>query len=171
MNGPSEGAGAVNPLIVGGGVSGIRPLRRSEIAAAVALWDACGLTRPWNDPVQDAERALDGTTSTILAARSEAGDVVATVMVGVDGHRGWVYYLAVSPDMHRQGWGRKLMGAAEAWLREHGAPKVQLMVRSSNTAVVGFYTALGYSDQDTVVLGRFLDPELERMKQELSRHP
>lgn len=150
---------------------GIGPLRRSEIAAAVALWDVCGLTRPWNDPVQDAERALAGPTSTILAARSEDGDVVATVMVGVDGHRGWVYYLAVSPELQRKGWGRRLMSAAEAWLREQGAPKVQLMVRSSNAAVVGFYASLGYSDQETVVLGRFLDPELERMKRELSGHP
>jgi len=148
------------------GASAIGPLLQSEIAAAAALWEVCGLTRPWNDPILDAQRALDGTTSTIIAGRSDAGDVVATVMVGVDGHRGWVYYLAVSPDMQRRGWGRQLMSAAEAWLREHGAPKVQLMVRSGNAAVVGFYAALGYSDQETVVLGRFLDPELERLKQE-----
>ncbi|MEJ6490236.1 GNAT family acetyltransferase [Leucobacter sp. USCH14] len=142
----------------------ISPLRSSEIPAATALWGACGLTRPWNDPVSDAERALGGATSTILAGRSDAGEVVATVMVGVDGHRGWVYYLAVSPARQRQGWGRRLMAAAEAWLQEHGAPKVQLMVRSGNAAVLGFYDALGYSDQQTVVLGKFLDPQLERMK-------
>ncbi|WP_101848278.1 GNAT family acetyltransferase [Zhihengliuella sp. ISTPL4] len=168
MSGVSRNDGAVVATVGGADTNGIGQLRRSEIAAAVALWDACGLTRPWNDPIQDAERALAGPTSTILVARSEAGAVVATVMVGVDGHRGWVYYLAVSPDFQRQGWGRKLMNAAEAWLREQGAPKVQLMVRSSNAAVVGFYAALGYSDQETVVLGRFLDPERERMKQELS---
>lgn len=148
----------------------VSELRPSEVPAAVALWEACGLTRPWNDPVLDAERALTGGTSTILAGRSVSGELVGTVMVGVDGHRGWVYYLAVSPEVQRRGWGRMLMGAAEAWLREHGAPKAQLMVRSSNTAVVGFYAALGYSDQETVVLGRFLDPELERIKQELSGH-
>lgn len=147
----------------------ISALRRAEIAAAAALWDACGLTRPWNDPVQDAERALDGAASTILAVRSEADEVIATVMVGMDGHRGWVYYLAVSPDFRRQGWGRRLISAAEEWLRERGAPKMQLMVRSSNTSVAGFYAALGYSDQETVVLGKFLDPALEQMKQELAR--
>lgn len=166
-----EGDGATpaeEASIVGDDGSGIGLLRRSETAEAVALWKTCGLTRPWNDPVRDAERALAGATSTILAGRSEDGDVVATVMVGVDGHRGWVYYLAVLPELQGQGWGRKLMGAAEAWLREQGAPKVQLMVRSSNAAVMGFYSALGYSDQETVVLGRFLDPELERMKQDLS---
>lgn len=144
----------------------IDTLAPSEIPAAVELWQACGLTRPWNDPVGDAERALAGTTSTILAARRDDARVVGTVMVGVDGHRGWVYYLAVSPDAQRHGWGRRLMAAAEEWLRDHDAPKVQLMVRSSNSAVLGFYASLGYTDQDTVVLGRFLDPELERLKRE-----
>lgn len=88
-------------------------------------------------------------------------------MVGVDGHRGWVYYLAVDPDRQGTGLGRQLMAAAEEWLRGAGAPKVQLMVRGTNRVVLGFYERLGYSDQSTVTLGKFLDPELE----ELRRHP
>jgi len=77
-------------------------------------------------------------------------------MVGFDGHRGWVYYLAVSPDHRRKGLGRALMAAAEAWLRARGAPKIQLMVREENEAIA-FYEALGLERQKVVTLGRFLD--------------
>jgi len=141
----------------------IEELGPRDVAAAVRLWQECGLTRPWNDPQADAVRALEGTASTVLAARVD-GQLVGTVMVGVDGHRGWVYYLAVSPERRGEGWGRRLMVAAEDWMREQGAPKVQLMVRASNTAVLGFYAALGYTDQQAIVLGRFLDPELELLR-------
>ncbi|RYD84603.1 MAG: GNAT family N-acetyltransferase, partial [Sphingomonadales bacterium] len=81
---------------------------------------------------------------------------VGSAIAGFDGHRGWVYYLAVSPDARRGGLGRALMAAAEDWLRERGAPKIQLMVRGSNADALGFYEALGFERQDVVVLGRFL---------------
>ncbi|MBI1376121.1 MAG: GNAT family acetyltransferase [Frankiales bacterium] len=126
-------------------------------AQAVGLWHETGLTRPWNDPDADLRRALDGPTSTVLAALDASGGLVGTAMVGHDGHRGWVYYLAVSPGRQRDGVGRELMRACEHWVRAQGVPKIQLMVRSSNAAVVGFYERLGYVDQDSVVLGRFLD--------------
>lgn len=129
----------------------------------MALWDECGLTRPWNDPHADLTRALDGATSTVLAVW-DGPQLVGTVMVGHDGHRGWVYYLAVSPAQRRRGIGRQLMAAGEAWLREQGAPKVQLMVRRGNTEAMGFYEALGFTDQETVTLGRFLDPALEQQR-------
>ncbi|WP_114906280.1 GNAT family acetyltransferase [Ornithinimicrobium murale] len=141
----------------------LRELLADEADRAVALWEECGLTRPWNDPRADLFRALSGETSTVLAA-AEAGQLVGTAMVGHDGHRGWVYYLAVSPEHRRSGVGRGLMTACERWLNDHGAPKVQLMVRQGNTSVVAFYQALGYTDQETLVLGRFLDPELERRR-------
>ena len=129
-------------------------------AAAVALWRETGLTRPWNDPVADLRAALDGPTSTVLSC-VEDGVLVGTVMAGYDGHRGWLYYLAVSPGRQGSGLGRTLVGAAEAWLRARGAPKVQLMVRQTNAAVAGFYTALGYTDAECVVLGRRLDEPAE----------
>lgn len=135
-------------------------MRPDEAAAAVALWAECGLTRPWNEPHADLARALDGPTSTVLAAVDGSG-LVGTAMVGYDGHRGWVYYLAVREDRRRAGVGRVLMAACEQWLGERGVPKVQLMVREGNDAALGFYEALGYADQQTVVLGRFLDLELE----------
>lgn len=127
----------------------------ADAAAVVALWQRCGLTRPWNDPHADFARALSGATSTILIARDDAA-VIGSVMVGHDGHRGWLYYLAVAPDRRGQGIGRTLFAAAEDWLRALAVPKVQLMVRSDNAAALDFYRAVGLERQDVVVLGRFL---------------
>lgn len=124
---------------------------------AVALWKASGLTRPWNDPHADLMRALAGPTSTVLGAEDVDGCLLGTAMVGHDGHRGWVYYLAVQPELRRSGLGRELMHASERWLRVRGVPKMNLMVRTTNKAVVAFYESLGYEDGEVVVLGKFLD--------------
>lgn len=133
----------------------IAPLGIADIPALVALWKACGLTRPWNDPERDARLAIQGQSSAILGLRD--GDaLIGSVMAGFDGHRGWVYYLAVAPERRREGLGRRLMDAAEAWLRERGAPKLQLMVRTSNAEALGFYEALGLERQEVATLGRFL---------------
>jgi ribosomal protein S18 acetylase RimI-like enzyme len=132
--------------------------RPRELAdEAVALWQAAGLTRPWNDPHADLQRALDGPTSTVLAALDDESYLTGTVMVGHDGHRGWVYYLAVMEAVQRTGVGRRLMTASEAWLRDRTVPKLNLMVRSTNRAVVNFHEALGYENGEVVVLGKFLD--------------
>ena len=129
----------------------------ADRAPVVALWQAAGLTRPWNDPLADFARALDTPSSTILIARGH-GAIVGSVMVGFDGHRGWVYYLAVAADARRAGLGRALMAAAEDWLRRQGAPKIQLMVRADNAAALGFYESLGLEQQNVVTLGRVLAP-------------
>ena len=135
--------------------------READTPAVIALWEACGLTRPWNDPQADFAQALAGPASTILVVHDEGGgagqgDLAGSVMVGFDGHRGWVYYLAVAPGRRRSGLGRVLMAAAEVWLRARGAPKIQLMVRADNAAALGFYEALGLERQQVVTLGRFL---------------
>ncbi|UIJ44704.1 GNAT family acetyltransferase [Sphingomonas cannabina] len=135
----------------------IRTAKAEDQAAVVALWRECGLTRPWNDPDRDFVLAADGPASTVLVAERD-GRIAGSVMTGFDGHRGWVYYLAVAPDARRAGLGRMLMAAAEAWLRERGAPKVQLMVREGNDAALAFYAALGLEPQPVVTLGRFLAP-------------
>ncbi|MDQ8755805.1 GNAT family acetyltransferase [Sphingosinicella sp. LHD-64] len=128
---------------------------RQDAEDVIALWHACGLTRPWNDPAADFARAVDGAASAILLDRE--GDILtASVMVGHDGHRGWVYYLAVAPDRRRAGLGREMMAAAEAWLRARSVPKIQLMVRDDNVAALGFYEALGLERQSVITLGRFL---------------
>ncbi len=133
----------------------LREAEPGDAGAVIALWEAAGLTRPWNDPIQDFSRALLAADAAILILSMEDA-VVASVMVGYDGHRGWVYYLAVAPGHRRGGHGRALMDAAEAWLVERGAPKIQLMVRDDNEAALGFYEALGLERQKVVTLGRFL---------------
>lgn len=130
---------------------------------AVELWRRCDLVRPWNDPMGDLDRALGGPASTVLAAMRDQA-LVGTVMVGHDGHRAWVYYLAVDANVRRGGIGRRLMEAAEGWAAAQGMPKVQLMVRASNREVVAFYESLEYDDQQTITFGKFMDPRLQQLR-------
>ncbi|HXD66945.1 MAG TPA: GNAT family acetyltransferase [Solirubrobacteraceae bacterium] len=133
----------------------IEPLLPSDFDAAVALWRAVGLTRPWNDPTDDLRRAVTGPGSTVLAGH-DGDELVATAMVGHDGHRGWVYYVAVRADRRGQGHGRAIMRACETWLSTRHAPKLDLMVRTENHEVIAFYTALGYGHDDVVVMSKRL---------------
>lgn len=132
-----------------------RHLTSADRDDAVALWQASELTRPWNDPAGDFDRAIAGSTSTVLGA-FEQDRMVATVMAGHDGHRGWVYYVAVDPAARNRGLGTGVMRSAEAWLRDQGAVKLNLMVRSSNAAAREFYERLGYEDGEVTVMGRWL---------------
>jgi ribosomal protein S18 acetylase RimI-like enzyme len=134
----------------------IAPLPADLVRDAVALWTEAGLTRPWNDPVADCRRALVGPDSTVLAAHDDAG-LVATAMLGHDGHRGWVYYLAVADRRRGSGLGRQMMDACEAWLQARDIPKLHLMVRTENAHVLEFYRHLGYQPADAVVMARRLD--------------
>lgn len=133
----------------------ITPLLVTDIASATALWHDVGLTRPWNDPAADARRALAGPASTILGARDN-GELAGTVMTGHDGHRGWVYYLAVAASYQRRGVARALMTTAENWCAAAGMPRLNLMVRTGNAPVLGFYARLGYRLSDVVVLQKDL---------------
>lgn len=126
-----------------------------EIEAVIALWDRCGLLRPWNDPRRDVALARRTPTARVLIGRIE-GQVVASAMLGFDGHRGWAYYVAVEPELQGRGYGRLMIEAAEAWFRQIGAPKMQLLVRNGNAEARGFYEKLGFADQDCVALGKFL---------------
>lgn len=134
----------------------IEQATEADADVVIGLWQTCGLTRPWNDPQRDFRMAVNSPSSAVLLWRDE-DLVAATVMVGFDGHRGWVYYLAVDPDRRRKGLGRQMMEATEAWLRARGAPKIQLMVREDNEEVIAFYEALGLTRQQVVTLGRFFD--------------
>lgn len=126
----------------------IRNMRDGDFDQVVAVWRDAGVSRPWNDPATDVAFARKGPHSTILVG-VEHGRVVATTMVGEDGHRGWVYYVATSPDLQGAGIGRAMMAAAEAWLRDRGVWKAQLMIRADNVAAKGFYERLGYRDTGT----------------------
>ena len=121
----------------------------------VALWNAAGVARPWNDPARDIAFARRDEHSTVLVG-IEAGQVVASAMVGEDGHRGWVYYVAIAPERQRSGLGRTMMQAAEEWLIQRGVWKVQLLVRADNAAA-RFYEQLGYRDTGSICLQKILE--------------
>lgn len=134
----------------------IAPIADADVASVIALWQACDLTRPWNDPTTDIALARRGPNSTVLIGRNGKA-IVATAMVGHDGHRGWVYYVATDPDRRGRGYGRAIMNAVEDWLREAGMPKLQLLVRRENAAVAAFYQSIGYEEAQTVVFAKWLD--------------
>ncbi|MHA7154987.1 GNAT family acetyltransferase [Arthrobacter sp. TMN-50] len=131
-------------------------LLENHYSDAISLWEVTGLTRPWNDPMADLLRAIGGESSTVLSLSMD-GDLVATAMVGHDGHRGWVYYLAVAPHKQGHGLGRMMMEACEQWLIERGAVKVQLMIRTTNEPVISFYEQLGYELSDVQVRAKWLN--------------
>jgi len=133
----------------------IRPMRDDDIDQIIAVWRAAGVARPWNDPRRDIAFARRDEHSTILVAELD-GRIVATAMVGEDGHRGWVYYVATDPAYRGKGLGKAVMTAAEAWLIARGVWKLQLLVREENTQVVDFYAQLGYRDTKTVCMQKIL---------------
>jgi len=134
----------------------IARIEDGDVAAVIALWQRCGLTRPWNDPAADIALARRGANSSVLIGR-DGGAIIATAMVGHDGHRGWVYYVATDPDHRGKGHGRAIMNAAEEWLRQAGIAKMQLMVRSDNTRVQAFYESIGYDEQERILYAKWLD--------------
>jgi ribosomal protein S18 acetylase RimI-like enzyme len=134
----------------------IRPYREADRDAVIALWRDCGLTRPWNPPDTDIALLRASGHGELLVAAAE-GRVVGTVMVGHDGHRGWVYYMAVDPAQQRQGLGTRLLRAAEAWVAARGVRKLELMIRDSNIVVAAFYESCGYRREPVVVMSRWLD--------------
>jgi len=134
----------------------IAPIEDSDIADVIALWQACGLTRPWNDPGSDIALARRLPNSTVLIGR-DGTKIVATAMVGHDGHRGWVYYVAVDPTKRAQGLGRTIMNAVEDWLRQAGIAKLQLLVRRENAKASAFYQSLGYAESQSIMLAKWLD--------------
>ncbi len=144
----TEQAQAPSPMLV-------RRFVESDTSAVIALWQACELTRPWNDPAKDITRKLSVQPELFVIGEVH-GRLMASAMVGYDGHRGWVNYLAVHPDFRRQGHGETLMRHAEQALQTMGCPKLSMQVRSGNAQVLAFYRALGYLQDDVVSLGKRL---------------
>jgi ribosomal protein S18 acetylase RimI-like enzyme len=134
----------------------IRPFTPADEDAVIALWHRCGLTRPWNDPRKDIRRKLAVRPDLFLAGH-ENGEVIATVMAGYEGHRGWVSYLGVAPEHQRKGHGRAMMAEVERLLREAGCPKINLQVREGNVEAVEFYRSIGFAVDPVLSMGKRLE--------------
>jgi ribosomal protein S18 acetylase RimI-like enzyme len=132
----------------------IRGATAEDEVSVVALWKACGLTAPYNDPAADFRFALGKPSSDILVA--DDNGVCGAIMVGHDGHRGWLYYVAVDPVRQRRGMGGALVRAAEQWLKDRDVPKVHLMVRETNDAVTAFYRRIGYDLMPRINMQKWL---------------
>lgn len=135
----------------------IRSATSADEAAVAELWRACGLVTSYNDPATDFRFAKAGACSDVLVGVDEGARVVGSVMVGHDGHRGWLYYVASSPDARGSGIGRRMVAAGEDWLRERGVVKAQLLVRMTNTKVVSFYEHIGYEETPRVLMAKWLN--------------
>ena len=137
----------------------IRPYADADQAQIVALWQICELTRPWNDPVKDIARKQQVRPEWFLVGELD-GQVIASVMFGYEGHRGWMNYLAVAPQYQSKGYAQALIETGEALLLAAGCPKISLQVRSSNAKVIAFYQSLGYAQDEAISLGKRLIPDL-----------
>ncbi len=137
----------------------IRPLQTTDHEALLQLWDACDLIVPHNNPDRDIERKLQTSPDGFLVGTVERA-IIASCMVGYDGHRGWINYLAVSPDHQRKGFATQLVRHAEEFLKAQGCPKLNLQIRSSNDAVREFYQKLGYSVDPVISMGKRLISDL-----------
>ena len=136
----------------------IRPYQPEDEPAVVDLWVRCGLTRPWNNPYKDIKRKLRVRPDFFLVGVLDK-EIVATAMVGYDGHRGWIYYLGVAPEHRHHGYGRSIMAQAEHLLREAGCSKINLQVRTGNEEAIGFYRRLGFITDEVLSLGKRLEAD------------
>jgi ribosomal protein S18 acetylase RimI-like enzyme len=136
----------------------IRAFQSEDEPAVIALWQQCGLTRPWNDPKKDIRRKLAVRADLFLVGVLE-GRVVASVMAGYEGHRGWLNYLAVAPEFQRRGYARLIVVRAEELLRAAGCPKINLQVRTTNSEAIEFYRRIGYAVDEVVSMGKRLEAD------------
>ncbi len=136
----------------------IRPFEDADEAAVIALWLRCGLLRPWNDAHKDIARKRRVQPELFLVGIID-GAIVAAVMAGYDGHRGWVNYLAVDPARRRSGLGRTMMVEVERRLRSLGCAKVNLQIRHENREAIAFYERIGFTEDQVVSFGKRLEPD------------
>ncbi len=137
----------------------IRAFEIEDQTAVIELWRACALVVPWNDPVKDIARKLKVDADLFLVGESRS-EIVATVMGGYEGHRGWINYLAVSPQHQRKGYGREIMEFVEQRIQLKGCPKINLQIRGTNTQAAAFYQAIGYDIENVIGLGKRLEPDI-----------
>jgi ribosomal protein S18 acetylase RimI-like enzyme len=136
----------------------IRTFQESDRASITSLWQACDLTRPWNNPDKDIDRKIQFQPELFFVGEVDS-KIIASAMAGYDGHRGSVFYLAVLPEFQGKGYGQTLMTHIESTLTELGCPKLNIVVRTTNEKVLGFYNELAYGTDDVVSLGKRLIPD------------
>jgi len=136
----------------------IRSYRKADNEAVIKLWQDCGIVVPWNDPQRDIDRKLSTQPELFLIGLIN-DQIIATAMVGYEGHRGWMNYLAVHPDFQRQGFGKQMMTEAERRLFKMDCPKLNVQIRNTNAGVIMFYRKLGYLRDEVVNLGKRLIPD------------
>ena len=136
----------------------IRSFKPADEDAVIDLWRRCGLLRPWNDPHKDIARKLSVQAEWFLVGTIDE-QIIATVMAGYDGHRGWINYLAVAPHCRRKGFGRAIMAKAERLLRDFGCPKINLQIRRDNSSAIQFYERIGFLEDAAVSYGKRLIPD------------
>jgi len=136
----------------------IRSFSVADTKQVVELWTDCGLVKPWNDPVKDIQRKMQVNPELFLVGEI-GGVVIATVMGGYEGHRGWINYLAVAAEHRNKHYARQLMNAIEKKLLALECPRINLQIRSSNLEVIDFYKHLGYVEDEAVSMGKRLIPD------------
>ena len=137
----------------------IRKFDIDNQTAVIELWKTCQLVVPWNDPAKDIARKLKVDADLFLVGEID-GEIIATVMGGYEGHRGWINYLAVSPRQQRKGYARKIIKYLEQLIQLRGCPKINLMIRATNTEATAFYQAIGYITETSIALGKRLEPDV-----------
>ena len=136
----------------------IRPFQTEDEDALVALWKMCELTVSWNNPHKDIARKLQVQPELFLVGILDSS-LIATVMGGYEGHRGWINYLAVHPDFQEKGYGQEIMNSVETGLREMGCPKINLQIRTGNNKIASFYQKLGFTNDHVVSMGKRLEAD------------
>ena len=134
----------------------IRPFKEGDEEALVSLWNMCKLTVPWNNPYKDIARKLKVQAELFLVGYLE-DKLIASVMAGYDGHRGWINYFAVHPDFQARGYGKQLMEKVENGLRELGCPKINLQIREGNDKVFSYYQKLGFVEEKRINMGKRIE--------------
>ena len=136
----------------------VRPYRTDDEEFLVSLWQVCELTVPWNNPHKDIARKLQVQPELFLVGILDS-NLIATVMGGYDGHRGWINYLAVHPDFQGKGYGQEIMNSVETGLREMGCPKINLQIRTGNDKIISFYQKLGFTNDQVVSMGKRMEAD------------
>ena len=136
----------------------IRPFKEGDEEALVSLWNMCKLTVPWNNPYKDIARKLKVQAELFLVGYLE-DKLIASVMGGYDGHRGWINYLAVHPYFQARGYGKQLMDYVETRLRKLGCPKINLQIRDANNKVLSYYQKLGFVEEKRINMGKKIEDD------------